>query len=63
MLQQNVYDWFERHGGMTRANGQRFRDLVLSKGHTEDYGEMFRAMVGHDPEVGPLLVKRGLSDR
>jgi peptidyl-dipeptidase Dcp len=60
MLQQNVYDWFESHGGMTRANGQRLRDLVLSRGHTEDYGVMFRNMVGHDPEVGPLLVKRGL---
>ena len=54
MLQQNVYDWFESHGGMTRANGQRFRDRVLSRGHTEDYGVMFRDMVGHDPEVGSL---------
>jgi peptidyl-dipeptidase Dcp len=61
MLQQNVYDWFETHGGMTRANGQRLRDLVLSRGHTQDYTVMFRNMVGHDPEVGPLLVKRGLS--
>jgi peptidyl-dipeptidase Dcp len=63
MLQQNVYDWFESHGGMTRANGQRLRDLVLSRGHTEDYGVMFRDMVGHDPEVGPLLVKRGISGK
>lgn len=61
MLQQNVFDWFEAHGGMTRENGQRFRDLILSKGHTEDYDVMFRRMVGHDPEVGPLLVKRGLA--
>ena len=60
MLQQNVYDWFEAHGGMTRANGQRLRDLVLSKGHTEKYEVMFRNMVGHDPEVEPLLVKHGL---
>jgi len=60
MLQQNVYDWFEAHGGMSRANGQRFRDLVLSRGHTEDYNVMFRNMVGHDPQVGPLLVKHGL---
>jgi len=60
MLQQNVYDWFETHGGMTRANGQRFRDLVLSRGHTEDYNVMFRNMVGHDPQVAPLLVKHGL---
>ena len=61
MLQQNVYDWFESHGGMTRANGQRMRDLVLSRGHTQDYSVMFRNMTGHDPEVGPLLVKRGLA--
>ena len=60
MLQQNVYDWFEAHGGMTRANGQRFRDLVLSKGHTETYDVMFQNMVGHHPEVAPLLVKHGL---
>jgi len=63
MLQQNVYDWFETHGGMTRANGQRLRDRVLSRGHTEDYNVMFRDMVGQDPEVGPLLVKRGLGGK
>ena len=62
MLDENVYDWFESHGGMTRANGQRLRDLVLSKGHTEDYGVMFRNMTGHDPEVGPLLKSRGFTD-
>ncbi|WP_277970806.1 M3 family metallopeptidase [Sphingomonas echinoides] len=60
MIQQNVYDWFQQHGGMTRANGQRFRDLVLSRGHTQDYGVMFRTMTGHDPEVAPLLRKHGL---
>lgn len=63
MLQQNVYDWFESHGGMTRANGQRYRDLVLSKGHSQDYAVMFRNMTGHDPKVEPLLVKRGLDAR
>ena len=61
MLQENVFDWFESHGGMTRENGQRLRDLVLSRGHTEDYSVMFKNMVGHDPQVQPLLVKRGLA--
>ncbi|MEG3175927.1 M3 family metallopeptidase [Sphingomonas sp. RB3P16] len=60
MLDENVYDWFKAHGGMTRANGQRMRDLVLSRGHTQDYGVMFRAMTGHDPEVAPLLRSRGI---
>ncbi|RYF04089.1 MAG: dipeptidyl carboxypeptidase II, partial [Oxalobacteraceae bacterium] len=62
MIQQNVYDWFEQHGGMTRANGQRFRDLILSRGHTQDYNVMFRNMTGHDPQVAPLLRKHGLDE-
>ena len=37
-----------------------FRDLVLSRGHTEDYSVMIRNMIGHDAKVEPLLVKRGL---
>ncbi|OJU08535.1 MAG: dipeptidyl carboxypeptidase II [Alphaproteobacteria bacterium 64-11] len=60
MLDDDAYDWFEHHGGLTRQNGQRFRDLILSKGHTLDYGPMFRAFYGKDPDVGPMLKDRGL---
>ena len=35
--------------------------LILSKGHTEDYGPMFRAFYGKDPEIGPMLEHRGLA--
>ncbi len=38
MLDDDAFAWFTSHGGMTRANGQRFRDMILSKGHSEDYG-------------------------
>ncbi len=61
MLDHDSYSWFEDHGGLTRENGQRFRDLILSKGHTMDYGEMFRAFYGKDPEIGPYLYYRGLA--
>lgn len=61
MLSENAFDWFKQNGGMTRANGQRFRDMILSKGHTEEYAPMFRAFAGHDPEVGPLLADLGLN--
>lgn len=61
MLSANAFNWFEQHGGMTRANGQRFRDMVLSKGHTEDYAPMFRNFNGSDPQVGPLLKDLGLN--
>jgi peptidyl-dipeptidase Dcp len=60
MLDDDAFAWFEAHGGLTRQNGQRFRDLILSRGHTEDYGTMFRAFYGRDPEIGPLLEHRGL---
>src|SRR5262249_42302409 len=40
MLDDDAYSWFEKNGGLTRANGQRFRDMILSKGHTEDYAPM-----------------------
>ncbi|HEX3755708.1 MAG TPA: M3 family metallopeptidase [Rhizomicrobium sp.] len=60
MLDDDAYAWFTAHGGLTRANGQRFRDMILSRGHTLDYGPMFRAFYGKDPDVGPMLVHRGL---
>jgi peptidyl-dipeptidase Dcp len=61
MLADDAFSWFDSHGGLTRANGQRFRDLILSKGHTEDYGPMFRAFYGKDPDTGPMLAHRGLT--
>jgi len=61
MIEENVYAWFRANGGMTRANGQRLRDLILSRGRTRDYGTMFRQMTGHDPELAPFLKSRGLT--
>jgi peptidyl-dipeptidase Dcp len=61
MLAQDAAAWFDSHGGLTRANGQRFRDMVLSRGNTEDYGQMFRGFTGHDPDVAPMLRFYGLT--
>ena len=61
MLDDDAFAWFEQHGGLTRENGQRFRDMILSKGHTEDYGTMFRAFYGKDPDVGPMIEDYGLA--
>ncbi|MFL6753316.1 MAG: M3 family metallopeptidase [Sphingomicrobium sp.] len=60
MLGQDAFNWFESHGGLTRANGQRFRDLVLSRGNTLDYAEMYRNFAGHDPQIQPFLDYYGL---
>jgi len=61
MLGQDAFNWFESHGGLTRENGQRFREMVLSRGNTEDYAEMYRAFAGHDPDIQPYLDYYGLS--
>ena len=61
MLADDSFQWFTDNGGMTRANGQRFRDLILSRGHTQDYGQMFHAFYGKDPDIGPMLEHRGLA--
>jgi peptidyl-dipeptidase Dcp len=60
MLDHDAFAWFEKNGGLTRANGQRFRDLILSRGNTLDYGEMFKAFTGHDPDIEPMVEFRGL---
>jgi peptidyl-dipeptidase Dcp len=60
VLDHDAYYWFKEHGGMTRANGQRFRDMVLSRGGTDDAAALFRAFRGRDPIVKPLLIERGL---
>jgi peptidyl-dipeptidase Dcp len=60
VLDDDAFYWFKEHGGMTRANGQRFREMVLSRGGTEDAAMLYRAFRGRDPSVEPLLLERGL---
>jgi peptidyl-dipeptidase Dcp len=60
MLDDNAYQWFVDHGGPTRANGERFRKMVLSKGYTEELGPMYAAWLGGEPAAGPMLKQRGL---
>jgi peptidyl-dipeptidase Dcp len=61
MLDDDAYQWFEDHGGLTRANGDRFRQMVLSRGNTEDLGAMYKAWLGAEPSVKPMLKERGLA--
>ena len=60
VLDDDAYSWFVEHGGMTRENGQRFRDMILSRGGTAEAASLFRAFRGRDPIVEPLLIERGL---
>ena len=53
-------EWFERNGGLLRANGDRLRTFVLSRGDGAEPGLQFREFAGKDPEVAPLIRRRGL---
>jgi peptidyl-dipeptidase Dcp len=50
----------QARGGLTRANGDRLRKTVLSRGRSADPQSMFRDFYGGPPEIGPLLEYRGL---
>jgi peptidyl-dipeptidase Dcp len=60
MLDDAAYQWFEDHGGLTRANGDRFRKMVLSRGNTEDLSKMYDTWLGGEPKIEPMLKQRGL---
>jgi peptidyl-dipeptidase Dcp len=62
MLADDAYQWFEENGGLTRANGDRFRRMILSRGNTEDLATMYIAWRGRAPKVDAMLKDRGLDE-
>ena len=60
MLDHDAYQWFEENGGLTLANGQRFRDMILSRGNTQELAQMYRNWRGKEPVIEPMLKARGL---
>ncbi len=63
VLRDDAFYWFKEHGGMTRENGQRYRDMILSRGGTEEMDVLYRDFRGRDPSVEPLLEERGLKEK
>lgn len=60
VLDADTVAWFGEHGGLTRENGRAFADALLSRGGAVDPMEAYAAFRGRAPEIGPLLVRRGL---
>ena len=60
VLDAHSVDWFKQHGGLTRANGDHFRNTLLSRGGSDDAMNLFRNFTGSDPDIKPLLARRGL---
>lgn len=60
VLDADTVDWFKNNGGLTRANGDHFRNELLSRGGTQDALQLFRNFRGKDASIEPLLKRRGL---
>ncbi|MEN1958135.1 peptidyl-dipeptidase Dcp [Luteimonas changyuni] len=60
VLDHDAFQWFRENGGLTRENGQVFREKILSIGHSRDLAQAYREFRGKEPSVEPLLEHRGL---
>ena len=60
VLDADTVEWFKENGGLTRANGDRFRTLLLGVGGSKDPLEAYRDFRGRDAVIEPLLKRRGL---
>ena len=60
VLDADTVEWLKANGGLKRANGDQLRAKLLSRGGSEDAMVLFRNLVGHEPDIQPLLERRGL---
>ncbi|MEG2400418.1 MAG: peptidyl-dipeptidase Dcp [Citrobacter sp.] len=60
MLADDGYQWFVENGGLTRENGQHFRESVLSRGNSSDLHAVYPAWRGREPGINAMLRNRGL---
>jgi len=61
VLDADTVEWFRENGGLLRENGDHFRATLLSRGGSVDAMTLFRSFRGGDPDVMPLLERRGLT--
>ena len=61
VLDADSVEWFKENGGLKRENGDHFRQTLLSRGGADDAMTLFRKFRGRDPDITPLLERRGLN--
>ncbi len=63
VLDADSVEWFKENGGMTRENGDHFRKTLLSRGGSEDAMSIFKNFRGAEPNIQPLLERKGLTGK
>ena len=61
VLDADTVEWFKENGGLKRENGDHFRKTLLSRGGSEKAMELFKNFRGAEPNIQPLLERRGLN--
>ncbi|WP_327687469.1 M3 family metallopeptidase [Streptomyces tubercidicus] len=61
VLDADTVRWFRENGRTIRESGEIFRRELLGRGGSVDPLAAFRAVVGRDAEIGPLLERHGLA--
>ena len=61
VIEDDAFEWFQSNGGLTRANGDKYRSEILARIGSEDSGKLYRAFRGQEPDIKPLLEDRGLT--
>ncbi len=61
VLDSDAFQAFKETSLFDRETANRFRKYILSAGGTDDPMEMYKRFRGREPEIGPLLQKRGLN--
>jgi len=61
ILDAESVKWFKENGGLTRVNGQKFADALLSRGGSHDSMQLVEQFLGRKPGIEPLLLRRGLA--
>ncbi|WP_069131360.1 M3 family metallopeptidase [Rhodohalobacter halophilus] len=61
ILAADSFAYMKNQGGLTRENGDRFRQYILSRGGSDEAMNLYREYRGGEPDVQHLLERRGLS--
>ena len=61
VLDADTVEWFKENGGLKRGNGEHFRKTLLSRGGSQDALTIFKEFRGAEPNIQPLLDRKGLN--